>query len=296
MPGTGEVAQIGQIGAPAASTVDPIRHRGGVSFTMLRPQSVATPLAAAVGAIGVLLAVTLVALHTGAGQRLDERARLAVVAGRDAELTVLSLLGRVSIGAVLAVSVVCVVLAIMRGRVRLAAAALMVIVGANVTTQLLKEVLLERSALDVIAPNSLPSGHTTVVASAVGALLLVTPRALRLLLGVAGAFVVAITGASTIVAGWHRPADIVAALAVSLVWTALGSMMVGGSHRATPGMVIGSLAGAAGSLVLLVAIGVRPAYGWSGFFEATVVLGVMAFATAGTVVLMERTSPTAATS
>ena len=259
---------------------------------MHRPQSVATPLAAAAGAIGVLLAVTLVALHTGAGQRLDERARLAVVAGRDAELTVLSLLGRVSIGAVLAVSVVCVVLAIMRGRVRLAAAALMVIVGANLTTQLLKEILLERSALDVIAPNSLPSGHTTVVASAVGALLLVTPRALRLFLVVAGAFVVAITGASTIVAGWHRPADIMAALAVCLVWTALGSMVVGGAHRGTSGMVIGSLAGAAGALVLLVAIGVRPAYGWSGFLEATVVLGVMALATALTVVAMERICPT----
>jgi len=292
MPRTSDEAEIAQIGTPVHRRVDPIRHRGGVSFTMHRPQSVATPLAAAVGAVGVLLAVTLVALHTGAGQRLDERARLAVVAGRDAELTVLSVLGRVSIGAVLAVSVVCVVLAIMRGRVRLAAAALMVIVGANVTTQLLKEVLLERSALDVIAPNSLPSGHTTVVASAVGALLLVTPRALRLLLVVAGGFAVAITGASTIVAGWHRPADIVAALAVCLVWTALGSMVVGGSHRATPGVVIGSLAGAAGALVLLVAIGVRPAYGWSGFLEATVVLGAMALATALTVGAMERISPT----
>ena len=115
----------------------------------------------------MLVAVAVVALHTGAGQRLDERAMRTVVAGRDTELTVLSLLGRVSIGAVLAVSIVCVVLAIMRGRVRLAVAALLVIAGANVTTQLLKEVVLERSALDVIAPNSLPSGHTTVVASAV---------------------------------------------------------------------------------------------------------------------------------
>ncbi len=29
-----------------------------------------------------------------------------------------------------------------------------------------------------------------------------------------------LTGASTVVAGWHRPADVVAALAVSLIWTA----------------------------------------------------------------------------
>ena len=257
-----------------------------------RHDSAAASWAAAVGAGGVLAVVAVVALRTGAGQRLDEWARTTVVAGREAEVTVLSLLGRVSIGAVLAVAAVCVVLAIVRGRVRLAVAALAVIVGANVTTQLLKEVLLERSALEVIAPNSLPSGHTTVVASAVGALLLVAPRTLRLLVVVPGAFAATVTGASTVVAGWHRPADIVAALAVCLAWTAIGSLMTGGSHRAASGVMVGSLAGAAGALVLLVAIGVRPAYGWSGFGEATVVLGALAVATAVTVVAMERITPT----
>jgi membrane-associated phospholipid phosphatase len=254
----------------------------------------ATPLTAAAGAVGVLVAVAVVALRTGAGQRLDERAMSTVVAGRETEVTVLSLLGRVSIGAVLAVAAICVALAIARGRLRLAAAALLVIAGANITTQLLKEVVLERSALDVIAPNSLPSGHTTVVASGVGALLLVAPRALRLLVVVPGTFAVTATGASTVVAGWHRPADIVAALAVCLAWTAAGSLVAGGSQRPAPGVAAGSLVGAGAALVLLVAIGVRPAYGWSGFLEATIVLGAMALATAVTVALMERVSPTAA--
>jgi PAP2 superfamily protein len=215
-----------------------------------------------------------------------------VVAGREAEVTVLSLLGRVSIGSVLAVSAVCVALAVARGRIRLATAALLVIAGANVSTQLLK-VVLERSVLDVIAPNSLPSGHTTVVASAVGALLLVSPRVLRLGVVVLGAFAVAVTGASTVVAGWHRPADIVAALAVCLVWTAVGSMVAGGSHRPVSGVGVGAMAGAAAALVLLVGIGVRPSYGWSGFAEAAVVLGLMAMATALVIALMERISPVA---
>ena len=242
----------------------------------------------------MLVAVAIVALHTGVGQRVDERAMRTVVAGRETELTVLSLLGRISIGAVLALSMVCVVLAIMRGRVRLAAAALVVIVGANISTQLLKDVVLERSLLDVIAPNSLPSGHTTVVASAVGALLLVSPAALRLLVVVAGAFAVMATGASTIVAGWHRPADIVAALAVCLAWTAVGAIMAGGSHRTTSGVGLASLAGAGAALMLLVAIGVRPSYGWSGFGEAAVVLGLTAAATALAIAVMERIAPTAA--
>lgn len=250
-------------------------------------------MVAAAGAVAVLVAVTIVALHTGVGQRVDERAMRTVVAGRETELTVLSLLGRVSIGAVLAVSVVCVVLAIMRGRVRLAIAALVVIVGANVTTQLLKEVVLERSQLDVIAPNSLPSGHTTVVASAVAALLLVSPQALRLLVAVTGSFAVMLTGASTVVAGWHRPADIVAALAVCLAWTAVGAIMAGGSHRSASGVGLWSLAGAGFALVLLVVIGVRPSYGWSGFGEAALVLGVLTLVTAAAVVAMERVSPVA---
>jgi hypothetical protein len=85
----------------------------------------------------------------------------------------------------------------------------------------------------------------------------------------------------------------VAALAVCLAWTAVGSMVVGGGHRSVPGVALGSLAGVAGALVLLVAIGVRPAYGWSGFGEATIVLGAMAMATALTVALMERVVPVA---
>ncbi|MGI9084717.1 MAG: phosphatase PAP2 family protein [Aeromicrobium sp.] len=264
-----------------------------MSFTTPSHKSVATPLAAAAGAVGVLVAVAIVALHTGAGQRLDERAMRTVVAGHETELTVLSLLGRVSIGAVLAVSLACVVLAVARGRVRLAAAALVVIVGSNVTTQLLK-VVLERSLLDVIAPNSLPSGHTTVVASAVGALLLVSPRALRLPVVVPGAFAVVATGASTVVAGWHRPADIVAALAVCLGWTAVGSIVAGGSHRPAAGAGLGTLAGAGAALLLLVGIGVRPSYGWTAFGEAALVLGLMAVVAALTVFLMERISPTVA--
>ncbi len=253
--------------------------------------STASRTAVAAGGVAVFAAVTGLALWTGAGQRLDERAMKTMVAGRDAELTVLSLLGRVSIGAVLAVAAVCVALAVVRGRVRLAVAAVVVIVGANVTTQLLKEVVLQRAALDVIAPNSLPSGHTTVVASAVGALLLVTPRALRLPVVLPGALAVTVTGASTVVAGWHRPADIVAALAVCLVWTAAGSMLADGTPRPVAGASVASLVGAATGLVLLVGIGVRPAYGWSGFGEAALVLGAIGLATAVAVALMERTAP-----
>lgn len=263
-----------------------------MSTSATRHASPAGPLTAAVGAVGVLAIVAQVALHTEAGQRLDERARTTMVAGREAKVAVLGLLGQVSIGAVLAVAATCVALAVIRRRWRLAAGALVVIAGADLSTQLLKRVVLDRSVLDVVAPNSLPSGHATAVASAVGALLLVAPRAARLLVVVLGSFAIGVTGASTIVAGWHRPADVVAALAVCVAWTAAGAMVAGGTHHPVPGVTTGALGGAAAALILLVAIGVRPSYGWSGFGDAAFVLGAMAAATALAVALMDRISPT----
>jgi hypothetical protein len=105
---------------------------------------------------------------------------------------------------------------------------------------------------------------------------------------------VTITGCSTVIAGWHRPADIVAALAVCVAWTAVGAMVTGDTHRPVPGVGIATGAGAAAALTMLVALGVRPAYGWSGFAEAVVVLGALGLATAVAVVVMERVSPSGA--
>lgn len=245
-----------------------------------------------VGALLALGVVAFVALVTEPGLRLDERAMETVVAGRDTQLTVLSVLGRVSIGAVLAVAIVCVLLALVRGEVRLAVAAVTVLLGANLTTQALKRVLLERSDLLDSYPNSLPSGHTTVVVAAVGALCLVSPRALRVAVVPVGAFAVTLTGAATVVAGWHRPADVVAAVLVTLAWTSAAAFVVGGEHRRLPGLWVGALVGSALGVLALVAIGVRPAYGWSGFAEAALVLGALALAVGVLVALMERVSPT----
>ena len=75
-------------------------------------------------ALAALVALGLLAwfvLRTGTGQRLDDGAMSTVVAGRDTRLTVLSLLGRVSIGAIVVVAIACVVLALVQGRLAAAA-------------------------------------------------------------------------------------------------------------------------------------------------------------------------------
>lgn len=262
------------------------------TLTTARDTASSAVAAALAGAL-TLAVLVQVALHTTRGQDWDQSAMTTVVGGRDTQLTVLSVLGYVSIGAIVVVVAGCGVVAFLRGRAHLALAAVAVIGGANITTQLLKHSLLERPdlGLGLGTLNSLPSGHTTVVASSVGAALLVAPRVTRPILAAAGGFATTLTGASTVVAGWHRPSDVVAALAVSLVWTAVVALFIHGPGQSVAGTFAGAVVGCAGALAFLVAVGVRPVLGWDGFLQAGLVLGGVTAATALFVLACSAVSP-----
>lgn len=262
-----------------------------MSTTATRRDTAIPAFAAAVAAAVTLLVMVRVALQTSRGQQWDDEAMTTVVAGRDTKLALLSGLGYVSIGAIVLVAIGCGVVALLRGRARLAIAAAVIIGGADISTQLLKHTLLDRPDFGLGVLNSLPSGHTTVVASAVGAALLVAPGGVRPLVAAAGGFATTLTGASTIVAGWHRPADVVAALAVSLIWTGVVALFIHGPRTPVTGTFVSSLMGCATALAFLVAIGVRPAYGWVGFTQASLVLGAVTAVTALFVVVAAAVSP-----
>ncbi|MFW0184051.1 phosphatase PAP2 family protein [Rothia sp. CCM 9418] len=70
--------------------------------------------------------------------------------------------------------------------------------------------------------NSAPSGHTTVAAAAGSALFLAAPKKLRPLVALISAILTAATGFSTIVNGWHRPADVITAVLLVSLWTVIG--------------------------------------------------------------------------
>ena len=272
-------------------TLGLIGHRRGMSTTATRRDTALPAFAAAIAAAVTLLVMVRVALQSSQGQRWDNEAMTTVVAGRDTKLTLLSGLGYVSIGAVVLVAIGCGAVALLRGKARLAIAAAVIIGGADISTQVLKHTLLDRPDFGLGVLNSLPSGHTTVVASAVGAALLVAPGGVRPLVAAAGGFATTLTGASTIVAGWHRPADVVAALAVSLIWTGLAALCIHGPRTPVTGTFVSSLVGCAAALAFLVAIGVRPAYGWVGFTQASLVLGAVTAVTALFVVVAAAVSP-----
>lgn len=149
------------------------------------------------------------------------------------------LLQVVSVPAVAAVIVLVAVVALLRRQWMLAFEAAAVVAGANVTTQLLKYVVFTRKDLidaDATAgmDNSLPSGHTTVAASAAVAALLVVPPALRALTALLGAGTAIAFGYSTLVGQWHRPSDVVAGVLVAFAWGFL-AVAIGRSRRAAFG-------------------------------------------------------------
>ena len=96
--------------------------------------------------------------------------------------------------------------------------------AAVTSTYLLKHYLIVKPDLGVqeALSNSAPSGHTTFAAAAGAALFLAAPRFLRPTVALCAALATCLTGASTIINGWHRPADVVTAILVTAIWTVVG--------------------------------------------------------------------------
>jgi membrane-associated phospholipid phosphatase len=126
---------------------------------------------------------------------------------------------------------------LVRRRIDLAVGAAMVVLGANLTSQLLKTHL-DRPNLDHFpAPNSFPSGHTTAAASVAFALVIALPHAVRGMVAMIGATYVTVIAVATVWAEWHRPSDTVAGLLIVLAWGGLVSGVIRARRLRRPGPV-----------------------------------------------------------
>jgi membrane-associated phospholipid phosphatase len=183
------------------------------------------PLAAAVFALACAAGTAVLyaaAVRTAAGQRLDERLRGGIdtdaarvrSAGND-------LLDTVSVTSLTLMGALIMAGALARGRPRMAVGAGLIVLGANVTTQVMKS-RLDRPALTDAwwdGAGSYPSGHATVAMSLAMALVLVAPTALRLPLAVVGGAYALGVGVAVIGLDWHRPSDVLGAYLVAAAWT-----------------------------------------------------------------------------
>jgi membrane-associated phospholipid phosphatase len=240
------------------------------------------------GVLG-LAATAYVALRTSRGLRLDSEAMDAVSSPELALYRLHEGLALVSLGSVGLSMLVCVMLALLRRRFDLAVAAVVLIGGANVTTQILKYELFTRPDLSQ-GPNSLPSGHTTVALSIALAAVIVAPSAWRPTVAIGVSATAALVGVATVLGRWHRPSDVIAATFVCVAWAALailGAIWAATLVRPRPraparkaSVQLGAVIGAAAIGGLLVVWGVRPQPGMRDLGLGVLSLGSIGLACA----------------
>ena len=114
-------------------------------------------------------------------------------------------------------------LALHLGRRRQAVAAIVLVIGANLTTQVLKAVLAHPRYQPIlgysqIGSTSFPSGHATAALSIALALALVAPRSWRPLAALAGAVFALAVGCSVLVLNRHFPSDVLGGWLVAGAW------------------------------------------------------------------------------
>lgn len=200
------------------STAHPTAPRPGMLATLL------FPLTALVMAFWGIYSFFI---GSRTGQRIDDAALVAAVDFMSAGTARRSALA--FLDSLPAIAAVMAVLALLYAGFRsrhllppLIAAATMG--AAMLSSQLLKHVILERPnhGISEATMNSFPSGHTTAAAAAMFTVVLIAPPALRAWTTVCGGGFAAVTGAATLLMGWHRPSDVLAAYLVAAFWTLIG--------------------------------------------------------------------------
>lgn len=134
-------------------------------------------------------------------------------------------LSAISMPAAVLLVVVILLVGMARRSHRRAIWAVVAVVGASASAQILKHWILFRPDHGITArwdnANTLPSGHTTMAASAAVALILLVDARWRVHAAWLGAVMTVAMGYSTLVCQWHRPADVMAAVLLAAAWGAL---------------------------------------------------------------------------
>jgi membrane-associated phospholipid phosphatase len=173
----------------------------------------------------LVIVVYVIAVRTSWGQHLDAaavRGRHSLLSQRDVHVAH-TVHTTIDIASLLLFGGTIVGIAVLRGRVRLAAGVAVIIIGSLATTELLKRVLPrpDLGVTDAIRHTpSYPSGHTTIaMALSIGAIL-VAPARLRAAVAILGVTFASVIGCSVVVTASHRPSDAIGAALVVTAWTA----------------------------------------------------------------------------
>ena len=201
------------------------------------------PLLAAAGCLLGVLVVAIFAFKVGPAVHLDAsvlnrlsapreglRFDFATVVARLADPVPLFLMTLTVVG-----------LGLRWGRRREALAAVAVVLGANLTTQVLKELFAHHRYQEFLTDqqpwaNAYPSGHTTAaVAIGIALMLVVPPRLMPRAAGLVACFGAAV-GLAVVVIEWHYPSDVVGGFLVASAWGfgALAALRLRGRREPAP--------------------------------------------------------------
>ena len=216
-------------------------------------------------------------VRTTTGQLADESAwREAELVAPGTRLPALRFLDSLPLASVFIALAVIVAVTLYRKRFSPAVIAVSTMAAANLATQLLKNLLLDRPDRGVITLdfNSLPSGHTTMAASAMAAVFLVSSPRWRPAVAAVGGTYAVLAGSATFFNLWHRPADVVAAFFVVSACTLVGGLIMMRTNRDWNTLPAGSrgaggrlwtgLSAAAGLLSLALSAAVYAYARWGG--------------------------------
>lgn len=183
----------------------------------------------ALGTAAMFVAIYLFFVRSYIGQVIDERS----FAGADEWKGNLidfahAFLNALPVAAVVAGAIIAVIIVLVRRNWLVFAVAVGAAIAANVSTQVLKYSVLSRpeKGVDAGLANSLPSGHTSVAASAALVVFLVASPRLRPLAAVVGSVFTIAAGASTLVEQWHRPSDVIAGMLVVAFWGCIAGVVL----------------------------------------------------------------------
>lgn len=187
--------------------------------------SIKRPLLAAIACVADLVVLAVLAYGYHSVQILDARILAKFVAapgsGRESAAETVRLLGNLP-EVLLMLALACAV-GVWRGRPRSAAAALVVVIGANVTTQMLKLLFSHpriRAVLgaDPLAWDGFPSGHVTAVMSIAIAFAFVVPSRVRPVVAILGTWLVVGVAWAVLVLEMHYPSDAIGGVLVTAAW------------------------------------------------------------------------------
>jgi len=202
-----------------------------------------------------------VSLHTAWGLHADATLHQRVSGTPSLTTAGERALATIDAGSVAAVALVLAFLALARGRVARAGAAVFVVAASVGTAELLKHGLPRvAGALPPGRPPTFPSGHTSIAASLGLALVIAVPPLLRPVAALLGAAYAAGIAVSVVVLGWHFPSDAAGSIFICGFWAAVASAAlrdVPGRPKVSVAGIVLALGAVAAGLVLAVALAGR---------------------------------------